>query len=63
MRDAWVSVTPDDVNVVQNFTGGGQQFKPVNVNTGSTKPRYEGEDFDNNDIYLRGPDGSQNPPQ
>lgn len=64
MRDAWVSVTPDDVNVVQNFTGGGQQFKPVNVNTdtGSTKPRYEGEDFDNNDIYLRGPDGSQKPP-
>lgn len=32
MRNAWTSVTPDQVNVVQNFNGGGQQFNPVDVN-------------------------------
>ncbi|MDO4507904.1 MAG: hypothetical protein Q4B65_00725 [Candidatus Saccharibacteria bacterium] len=31
MRNAWTSVTPDQVNVVQNFNGGGQQFNPVDV--------------------------------
>ena len=30
MRDAWASVTPE--NVVQNFHGGGEQFNPVDVN-------------------------------
>lgn len=32
MRDAWASVTPESVNVVQNFHGGGEQFNPVDVN-------------------------------
>ncbi len=31
MRNAWTSATPDSVNVVQNFHGGGQQFEPVEV--------------------------------
>ena len=33
MRNAWTSVTPESVNVVQNFHGGGQQFSPLNVAT------------------------------
>ncbi len=38
MIDAWVSATPQSVNVVQNFSGGGQQSGPVMVDGSLSVP-------------------------
>ncbi|MDO4747012.1 MAG: MFS transporter [Candidatus Saccharibacteria bacterium] len=47
MVEAWASATPQSVNVVQNFRGGGQQYAPVETSASLRPERIERAEYEN----------------